>query len=280
MPSRGTREEAPVATDAPHPRVEQAVVEAEAADDASPAAAAAAGEDAAVQPLAPWQQQQVERLQALFEKVHAERMHDIPVCNEALRVEAVGFCSFQGRALGVLITPWFMNLVLLPGMDDDWSQLRTGEKITHPFPAGAVEFIVGREDGLVHQACSLFSPVFEFQEQEVARIAAQAALDALLQQREERSEAEEWQQHQEEEERRRREEEEARRRAEAEAARQPDAGADDVGGGDSADEGSTVAAQQKPAKPPLQRDVSRRDLFRGLLGGRGEEPAAGGRGKG
>ena len=57
----------------------------------------------------------VSQLAAAFRNVAKERMAGVPLVNETLSVEAVGFTEWDGRLLGVLVAPWFMNLVLLPG---------------------------------------------------------------------------------------------------------------------------------------------------------------------
>ena len=44
----------------------------------------------------------------------AARMEGLDFVNPALSVEAVAFAPWQGHWLGVLITPWFMNLILAP----------------------------------------------------------------------------------------------------------------------------------------------------------------------
>ncbi len=124
-----------------------------------------------------------ERLAAAFRAIHAERMRGLPFVNERLAVEAVGFRRWNGRWLGVLITPWFMNLVLLPdeGPQARWQSLRPGASAAYEFPAGVFEFIGNREDAIGEfQSCSLFSPVFEFADQATARATAEAALVALL----------------------------------------------------------------------------------------------------
>jgi [NiFe] hydrogenase assembly HybE family chaperone len=121
------------------------------------------------------------RLQASFEQIHHERMADMPILNDRLSVQTIGFQSWQGHWLGVLVTPWFMNLMLLPGPDDDWGELRPGSKHDHIFPSGHYEFIVGEEDGVgSYQSCSLFSPVFEFESQAAAVATAEAALRAVM----------------------------------------------------------------------------------------------------
>jgi [NiFe] hydrogenase assembly HybE family chaperone len=121
------------------------------------------------------------RLEQLFTHIHATRMHDVPIVNPLLRVECVGFRRWQGRWLGVLVTPWCMNLVLMRDEPQAWQPARTGEVKSYTFPTGHFEFIGTVEpDFGDFQMCSLFSPVFEFREQDVARATALAALDALF----------------------------------------------------------------------------------------------------
>lgn len=121
------------------------------------------------------------RLEVAFRAVYAERMQGLPFINPALSVEAVDILPWNGHWLGVLITPWFMNLLLLPDDDEAWPALRPGEKCEQSFPAGVFEFIAGQEDTLGdYLACSLFSPMFEFDDQETARLTASAARAALF----------------------------------------------------------------------------------------------------
>lgn len=124
----------------------------------------------------------VDGLESVFRRIHRERMTGLPVLNPALDVEAVGFCAWDEYCLGVLVTPWFMNLMLLPGEGDTWQDISAGSVQVHHFPSGDYEFIVGEEAGVGrYQLCSLFSPMFEFSGQAEAVATAQAALDALLQ---------------------------------------------------------------------------------------------------
>lgn len=118
---------------------------------------------------------------AAFRIVHEMRMHDVPILNPAIAVEAVGFAPWDAHWLGCLVTPWFMNLMLLPRVPERWVRLRPGEKHTYVFPAGAFEFIGGREEAIgEYQACSLFSPMFEFRDHATARLTADACLSALF----------------------------------------------------------------------------------------------------
>jgi [NiFe] hydrogenase assembly HybE family chaperone len=124
------------------------------------------------------------QLAEVFSKIHTERMDGVPILNPRLSVEVVATRAWEGRWLSVLITPWFINLMLLAETDEEaqaWQSLGLGESMPHRFPAGRFDFIVGEEAGLGrYQMCSLFSPVTEFQDQVAARVAARAALEALF----------------------------------------------------------------------------------------------------
>lgn len=122
-------------------------------------------------------------LVADFREIWNAKMRDVPIVNQALHVEAVGFRDHGERVLGVLLSPWFMNLILLPAPGEDWSGLKAGEKEIIAFPSGDYEFLHNTRD-LVggYKACSLFSPMTEFTSQlhavEVARAVMQALFDA------------------------------------------------------------------------------------------------------
>jgi [NiFe] hydrogenase assembly HybE family chaperone len=111
----------------------------------------------------------------------AARMEGLSFVNPALAVEPVGFAPWQGHWLGVLLTPWFMNLILAPRDPGVWRSLPQGETRRYQFPAGDYDFI-GARDELAgdYQLCSLFSPVLQFEDQPTARMVAQLARDALF----------------------------------------------------------------------------------------------------
>lgn len=120
-------------------------------------------------------------LEAVFNTVLDTRMRGIPVINAELSVQAVGFSRFNEDWLGVLLTPWFMNLLLLPGPDSTWCELSIGTKFESRFPYGVFEFTLANEAQLGPYAlCSLFSPMFQFENQVAALATAQAALQGLL----------------------------------------------------------------------------------------------------
>lgn len=118
-------------------------------------------------------------LVADFTEIFNARMRDLPMVNQALHVQAVGFQPYEGGFLGVLIAPWFMNLVLLPGPDH--TMLKTGEKEVLTFPSGAYEFMhATREMVGPYMACALFSPMGDFTSQLQAVEVARAAMVELF----------------------------------------------------------------------------------------------------
>jgi [NiFe] hydrogenase assembly HybE family chaperone len=111
----------------------------------------------------------------------AQRMAGLAFVNPALDVEAIAFAPWEGRWLGVMLTPWFMNLVLTPLDAEAWRPLIPGAKQRYRFPAGDYEFVGARDDAIgEYQVCSLFSPLLEFDDHETARLVANLAREALF----------------------------------------------------------------------------------------------------
>ena len=128
--------------------------------------------------------QRVTSLVAAFEHIARTRMAGVPLLHAALRTEAVGFqpqADDDGEAglLGVLVTPWFMNLLWLPGAQA--APLALGATRPRRLGGETLAFLGGEEDGCRFEACSLFSPMFEFTDQDAARAVALAALGHLRQ---------------------------------------------------------------------------------------------------
>ncbi len=124
------------------------------------------------------------KLEAVFGMIERERMHDIPILNNALRIAAIGMRPFGEVWACALVTPWFINLMVLPRTPTvaaAWNRDIIGTKVSHEFPAGMFEFICCGEDGLgPYRMCSLFSPVLQFENQEAALATGEAAIAALF----------------------------------------------------------------------------------------------------
>lgn len=101
-----------------------------------------------------------QRLEAVFTDIANTRMAGLPICNGAMRVQAVGFREWQEHWVGVLITPWTISLVLMPGDKTPLKTLGADEKMTWTFPSGDYEFMGLNDPALgTCQICSLISPV-------------------------------------------------------------------------------------------------------------------------
>ncbi len=120
-------------------------------------------------------------LEKTFNKIHLNEMQGIPILNPAIKVRTLGFQEHNDRVIGVLITPWMMNLVMLPHDGEDWGAMTLGQKISHQFPSRIYKFMVNEFDGIGRcQTHSLHSPMSRFRNDEQAVNAAQHVIENLL----------------------------------------------------------------------------------------------------
>ena len=125
-------------------------------------------------------QERIDRLVARFTLIGEQRMRDLPVYNPALGVEAVGFQPVETGCIGVLITPWFMNLMLLPELPQH-AIAANAQRVNRELGSGTHDFMVGEDEELGRYAfISLASPMFAFADQAAARQAARAGIDRLV----------------------------------------------------------------------------------------------------
>ena len=72
-----------------------------------------------------------------FREVDAN-MRDLPIYNGKIAIEAIGFRPFGDDALiGVVLTPWFMNLKLLPIAHEPMRMAEIGRLVEVELPAGS-----------------------------------------------------------------------------------------------------------------------------------------------
>jgi [NiFe] hydrogenase assembly HybE family chaperone len=137
--------------------------------------------------MSAWSQSRVQTLEQVFAHIATTRMRGVPVQNPVLRVQAVGFAPQADPdggewLLGILVTPWFMNLVYLP-MDLAGAAETLpapGHKASRQIGSETFEFIGTHEDGLgAFACCSLFSPMFEFADHATAVATACEVLNLL-----------------------------------------------------------------------------------------------------
>ena len=115
-----------------------------------------------------------------FTHIGETGMRDLPIYNHNLEVEAVGFELTENGWFGVLITPWFINAILLPEQKSAASG-PLGEKLTHELASGEHVFNVGEDDEVGgYDFITLASPTLKYKSQQVAHDAAKKALTKLL----------------------------------------------------------------------------------------------------
>lgn len=121
-------------------------------------------------------------LERRYQLIAEGPMRDVPLCNPALSVMAVGFAAVDGFAVGIVATPWFMNLVVtaLP-KGVALPAARIGDTVVHGLPGGEFDCVVGMLDGFGRiDSVSLFSPMFDFVDAETVRATAEAAIAEIL----------------------------------------------------------------------------------------------------
>ena len=95
----------------------------------------------------------------LVARCFRERTEPVPV-NPHLNCASVGFARYKGDWLGVVITPWFMHLVLLPGGGILWGDIPAGQRRYIELSQGAVAFTAAEEPRLgAYQYAPLVSTV-------------------------------------------------------------------------------------------------------------------------
>lgn len=185
-------------------------------------------------------------LEACFSGIARTRMEGVPILNPKLSVEAVATRSFGDGFITILVTPWFMNVVLREA--EGGEPVRVGAKRTVALPAGRFEFIRGYEETVGgYWSCSLYSPMFEFEDHAAAVATAAAAMEELFgtviaEDEDERGMAMMW-------------------RGEVPSPRRRE---EDVAGEEAPLEAAQDAAAAAQALPAAKAEYSRRGLFSGL----------------
>ncbi|MEH6469872.1 MAG: [NiFe]-hydrogenase assembly chaperone HybE [Halopseudomonas sp.] len=101
--------------------------------------------------------------------------------NPSLEVAAVSFQHHHGQQLGVIVTPWFMGLLLLPVEIEGWRDNQTGDAHKETFPAGDFEFTHGWDSKFgAFGSYPLFPSMDEFTDQAAALQMAERVMQQLF----------------------------------------------------------------------------------------------------
>jgi [NiFe] hydrogenase assembly HybE family chaperone len=120
------------------------------------------------------------RLEELYRAIAEGPMAGPPICNPRLSVAALGIREVEAQAVGIVVTPWFVDFVAAP-LAADAAPAPAGSARRLTLPAGALDLIVGELPGFGRlDAASLFSPVMEFADMDAALGVAEGALEALF----------------------------------------------------------------------------------------------------
>lgn len=123
----------------------------------------------------------VDNLVTRFQQIGVERIFGLPIYNDALNVEAVEFQPCDGGLIGVLITPWFMNIMLLPEDTSPWQTQELGVKVKYKLDSGEHEFVIGEDEEVGRYLFrTVTSPTHCYKKQIAAINSGKKALRTLL----------------------------------------------------------------------------------------------------
>jgi [NiFe] hydrogenase assembly HybE family chaperone len=134
-------------------------------------------------PAVPHAENPAPKILAMYRRIWETTMRDLDFVNRALEVDIAGFRRHRGDWVGAVISPWFVNLYVLPGGGELWHDLGAGERVKLPFPVGELEFIADYDPAAEIPAalyCPLLAPVTALKSQDEALRMAMDALETLF----------------------------------------------------------------------------------------------------
>ncbi|OAT25852.1 hydrogenase-2 assembly chaperone [Proteus myxofaciens] len=102
----------------------------------------------------------IAQLEANFRHIANKEMQNLPFYRQHIPIKAVINTLFDKQWIGAILTPWMLELIILPGPNQEWPYRKIGERLALALPCGEVKFVVGElADGMQYLACSLMSPL-------------------------------------------------------------------------------------------------------------------------
>ena len=119
-------------------------------------------------------------LETHFEHVQQRHMQGLAILNPRLAVEVVGVRELDTHQVCVLITPWFMNLVIR-STTDHWGDSEQGDLVSIDLPGETLDFTVSDVDGIGRILTAvLFRSMVDFPDQKTAREIAAEIMQRLF----------------------------------------------------------------------------------------------------
>jgi [NiFe] hydrogenase assembly HybE family chaperone len=114
-----------------------------------------------------------------FQRIAQTQMRDVPILNANLQVQAIGFQSLADQTwLGILLSPWFMNLIWLTHTQETF---QLGQNRELQLVSGVYSLQLNSAEGIgSFYSASLFSPVLQFSDQASAVLVAEQVLQQLV----------------------------------------------------------------------------------------------------
>jgi len=103
------------------------------------------------------------------------QMRELPIYNDRLTVEALGFQSSGALLVGALITPWFVSIIIFGA-----PLAAEGETVELALSGGSFAAMGASPEGVAHLVVPLLSPVLDLADQAAARAVALESLRLIL----------------------------------------------------------------------------------------------------
>ncbi|MBD1577633.1 [NiFe]-hydrogenase assembly chaperone HybE [Vibrio sp. S11_S32] len=101
-------------------------------------------------------------IEAVYQRIFAQQMQSLSFVSPHIEIEMVSLQPYQDHWMGGMITPWMLNLMIMP-MDETqglWADLRVGEEIGLHLAGNDYRFYASEVAGIGQfLACSLMSPI-------------------------------------------------------------------------------------------------------------------------
>ena len=121
------------------------------------------------------------RLVAHYRAEWAACQPQMSEANPALSVEAIGFAPCAGDWLGVIISPAFLRMILVPGGGRLWGDIPAGQRRYVELPGGTLPFVALDDDVIGPcQYSALVGTIGEVADMDMARRIAGDALRVFV----------------------------------------------------------------------------------------------------